>query len=768
MMCVMKRVNNFFSSGFDFSENEYELKLHYYLYNSILAVVIVMLTILTTVRLLEENYFQAAVDAVFVLLAFISIYFLRQSQKYKQTITIILLSAFFVLVSISFINVNRSVVGASWFIVFLFPVFFLFGYRLGKVVAFLALASVSILSFIGEGAYTIFEYFYIMMPLLMSIIFIVIYEKRNSDAKLMLAVKNQFLEDEVERKTKAQLEIEERNRELAHVINDSSIELYIVDYETDYFLYVNKGALEKIGYSYEEMLEMTVYDINPSLTVAMVNQLKSTASTVKNIMNVTQHQKKDGTEYGVQSFIHQMVYDKKDAYVIFDIDISDKQRSEKELLRQKELYSYQAHYDALTDLPNRVLLLDRLTQAIYKSNRSMQSVALFFIDLDQFKQINDSYGHDVGDEVLKEVALRFKKFLRRGDTLARLGGDEFTVVMEQVNSVHIASTLAEKLIESLKHAILVNDKEFFVTCSIGISLYPEDADEPSILLRNADAAMYKAKDEGRNTYSFYTTDMTESAFQRLSMENDLKRAIKNNDFIVNYQAQYDANHNDIIGMEALIRWQHPDKGIISPNKFIPLAEENGMIVEIDRLMMRDAMEQHVQWYQAGLNPGTLSLNLSVKQLGKDDFLDILDHMLETTQCEARWLKLEVTEGQIMSDPDRAISILKKIHELGIGIAIDDFGTGYSSLSYLKKLPIDQLKIDQSFIRDIPDDEEDIAITKAIIVLAKSLQLDVIAEGVETEDQKAFLLQNGCIAMQGYLFAKPVSSREMQEKLINNS
>jgi len=248
------------------------------------------------------------------------------------------------------------------------------------------------------------------------------------------------------------------------------------------------------------------------------------------------------------------------------------------------------------------------------------------------------------------------------------------------------------------------------------------------------------------------------------MENDLKRAIENREFITYYQAQFNARNDKLIGMEALIRWQQPNKGLISPIAFIPLAEENGMIVEIDRLLMLDAIKQFVAWYKMGLEPGVLSLNLSVKQLAKDDFCDHLKMMLDETGCKPEWLKLEVTEGQIMANPDKAIAILKEISALGMKISIDDFGTGYSSLSYLKKLPINQLKVDQSFVRDLPDDEEDAAITKAIIVLAKSLQLDVIAEGVETQEQKDFLLENGCEAIQGYLYAKPVSSREMQERL----
>jgi diguanylate cyclase (GGDEF)-like protein/PAS domain S-box-containing protein len=760
-------LNNFLSSGFEFNENEYGLKLQYSLFNSVLLISVTVLTVLTLFRIYNEQYVQAGFDYFIAVISLIGLFFLRRSRAHMKVISTVFLVSYFIFISFSYVNVHKDILGPSWYIVYLFPIFFLYGKKVGIGVSILSLMTITILSFLTENPYSLTQFFYVVLPLLVSSFFIIIYESRNSVTQAMLDAKNQLLEHEVKLTMEEQNEVVERHSELAHIIDDSSIEVYIVDFETDLYLYANQGAIKTLGYTYEEMLEMSIYDINPSLTPDIVKHLKKMSPQMTNIVNITQHKRKNGSLYSVQSFIHVSTYEGKQAYIIYDMDITDKQSTEEELLRQKELYNYQAHYDALTDLPNRILFLDRLTQAIYKSNRSMKSVALLFIDLDQFKQINDSFGHETGDRVLQEVSVRLKKLLRHTDTLARLGGDEFTVIMEQVPSPHFTSTLAQKIIDILKTAIVVEEREFFVTCSIGISFYPEDADEPTILLRNADAAMYKAKDEGRNTYSFYTEDMTKSAFERLALENDLKRAIKNNEFIIYYQAQFNALTEKIIGMEALIRWQHPQKGLISPITFIPLAEENGMIVEIDRLMMRDAMTQFVVWQKAGLHPGVLSLNLSVKQLVKDDFCDLLKEMLHTTECQPEWLKLEVTEGQIMANPDKAIAMLKQISDLGVSIAIDDFGTGYSSLSYLKKLPIKQLKIDQSFVRDLSQDEEDMAITKTIIVLAKSLLLDVIAEGVETQEQKDFLLENGCIAMQGYLFAKPVSSREMQERLKNN-
>ncbi len=759
------KLENFLTSGFEFSNEEYELRLHYYLYNSILLIVIVMFSILILLRIIGENYLQAVVDFIVVLLASGGIYYLRKSRQYENIISIILLVAFFVMISFSFFNVSIYIGGASWYIAFLLPAFFLSGRRRGVAVALLSFVIVIILGTIAENNYTLFEYFYVLMPFVMSVAFIMIYEKRNSTAKELLYEKNISLEREVELKTQEQIKLLERSRELANMVEASSIELYIVDFETDCYLYVNNGALDVLGYTFEEMMGMSIYDVNPTLTNEELNGLKdSLVSTTKNVVNVTKHQKKDGSTYGVQSFIHTITYGGIPAYVIYDIDITERQKAQTELLRQKEMYTRQAHYDTLTKLPNRTLFNDRLRQAISKSKRSKKDVAVFFIDLDQFKQINDSLGHKVGDEVLAEVALRFKAVLREEDTLARLGGDEFTVIIEHLASPESAAVLAQKLITSIHKPMVIGGHELFLSCSIGISIYPKDAQEATLLLGNADAAMYHAKEDGRNTFNFYTTDMTENAFERVVMEAGLRRAIEKNEFVVFYQPQYNALHDKIVGMEGLIRWEHPDLGEILPEKFIPLAEENGMIIEIDRLVMKRAMKQVGMWHKEGLDPGKVSLNLSIKQLGKDDFFDVVVSMLKATQCRPEWLKFEVTEGQVMKNPEKAIDILGRISALGIELAVDDFGTGYSSLSYLKRLPIDQLKIDQSFIHDIPNDDEDAAITKAVVALAKSLKLHVIAEGVENKEQKEFLLANGCVEMQGYLFSKPIPANEIYQLL----
>ncbi|RLA83012.1 MAG: GGDEF domain-containing protein [Epsilonproteobacteria bacterium] len=445
-------------------------------------------------------------------------------------------------------------------------------------------------------------------------------------------------------------------------------------------------------------------------------------------------------------------------------DISERRTVEEELIKQKNILEHQAHHDALTGLPNRLLFFDRLTQSTQKAMRNSKKLAIFFIDLDRFKQINDSLGHDYGDEVLQIVSSRLLGIIRKEDTLARLGGDEFTILIEDLEKECNVSSLAKKILDALIKPMEINHNTLYISSSIGISLYPKDDRDPINLLKYADAAMYKAKDEGRNNFKYYSAEMTQKALDYVKLESNIRAALKNEEFVVYYQPQIDASSETITGMEALVRWNSPKEGLISPAKFIPLAEETGLIVELDRWVMKTAIKQIVKWHKQGLSPGKVSINLSIKQLHSTDFLQVLQKILDDNNCLAKWIELEVTEGQIMTNPEEAISILHKLHDIGIELAIDDFGTGYSSLSYLKRLPIDKLKIDQSFIKDLPNDDEDASITKAIIALSDSLGLSVIAEGVETQEQKDFLLQNGCKNIQGYLYSRPLPTHDMQKML----
>ncbi len=443
-----------------------------------------------------------------------------------------------------------------------------------------------------------------------------------------------------------------------------------------------------------------------------------------------------------------------------EIDIEAKTS---EIKKQKDSLYTQAHHDALTGLPNRVLFNDRLEHGIEQSKRHKMELALFFIDLDHFKQINDSLGHQVGDRVLIEVAERLKTKIRKEDTLSRLGGDEFTIIIEDLKSVQNISLLARKILNILTQPIHIDGHTLYISCSIGVSLYPRDNTDAMSLIKYADAAMYKAKEEGRNNFQFYSSEMTAMAHERVVMEANLRQALEKEEFIVYYQPQIDAASGNLTGVEALIRWQHPLLGLVPPAKFIPLAEETGLIVEIDQWVMKTAMKQIRKWYQKGWGPGILALNLSIKHLRRDDFIQILRENITAIDFNPEWLELEVSEGQVMTKPEEAIVKLEQASNMGIGIAIDDFGTGYSSLAYLKRLPVGKLKIDQSFVKGIPDDKEDIAITKAIIALAKSLNLNLIAEGVETNTQKEFLLENGCKHIQGYYYNKPMPADEIEKK-----
>ena len=427
----------------------------------------------------------------------------------------------------------------------------------------------------------------------------------------------------------------------------------------------------------------------------------------------------------------------------------------------QHILEYQAHHDALTKLPNRLLFHDRLSQGIEKAKRHKTLLAVFFIDLDRFKQINDSLGHDIGDKVLEEVSDRLMEVTRKDDTLARLGGDEFTILMEDLHKAQDASLLAEKILKSLVEPINVKGHILYISSSIGIALYPEDADDAISLLKYADAAMYKAKDEGRDTFQFYSAEMTKAASKNLLLEASLREALDKEQLEVYYQPQIDGVTNELIGMEALVRWNHPEDGLVSPGVFIPIAEETGLIVLLDGWVMKTAIKQIVEWHKDGLNPGRLALNLAMRQLQNKKCVQTIKELLEDTGCKPEWIALEVTEGQIMTNPDQAIVILREISQMGIELAVDDFGTGYSSLTYLKRLPIDKLKIDQSFVRDLPFDEEDIGISKAIIALSQALYLDVIAEGVETKEQRDFLVENGCRNIQGYFYSKPIPSHEME-------
>ncbi len=442
-------------------------------------------------------------------------------------------------------------------------------------------------------------------------------------------------------------------------------------------------------------------------------------------------------------------------------DVTEHRQTEKRL---KQL----AHFDSLTDLPNSVQFIERLEQAIADADRHERLVGVVFLDLDRFKYINDSLGHEKGDKLLREVAIRLGGVVRRGDTVARLSGDEFALVLADMRHVDDAIHVAQKILDVFRQSFRVDGHELFVTASMGITLYPFDDRGAQELLRNADVAMYRAKEYGKNNYQFYVAEMTAKATERLALENDLRSALARGELSLHYQPIADCRSGRIVGMEALLRWKHPARGMISPALFIPLAEETGFIIPIGEWVLRTACEQCRQWQKQGFPSLYVAVNLSSRQFHQKDLPASVYRILHDTGLSPGSLGLEITEGLVMQQAEASVSTLRELKAMDIRISIDDFGTGYSSLSYLKRFPINILKIDQSFVRDIPGDADDAAIAGTIITMAHSLGLRVVAEGVETVEQLNFMRQHGCDAMQGYYLSKPLPADQFEEFIKNGT
>jgi diguanylate cyclase (GGDEF)-like protein/PAS domain S-box-containing protein len=435
-----------------------------------------------------------------------------------------------------------------------------------------------------------------------------------------------------------------------------------------------------------------------------------------------------------------------------------------ERMQAQERLHYLAHHDALTDLPNRVLFLDRLNHALARAQWHQRVVAVMFLDFDRFKNINDTLGHDVGDALLKVIAERLQQRVREGDSVARLGGDEFAVLLEDIAHVEDVSALATKLLDAFGQPFIVQSHELYITASIGISLFPSDGENAAALLKNADTAMYRAKDVGKNNYQFYSAEMSAAAFERLRLETNLRHALERDEFVLHYQPQIELTTGRVIGVEALIRWQPPEFGLLAPAHFVGVAEETGAIVQVGEWALRTAMAQGKLWRDAGHTGLRMAINVSARQFHEPGFVEMVARVLRETGLPPDALELEITESVIMENAERMIERLRALNNMGVQFSIDDFGTGYSSLSYLRRFPIQTLKIDQSFIHDLSEDGGDAEIVKTIITMARGLKLAVIAEGVETREQLTFLQAHGCNAAQGYFLSRPLSVERFNESM----
>lgn len=569
-----------------------------------------------------------------------------------------------------------------------------------------------------------------------------------------------FIQDVTERKQadEALREAERRYRS----IFENAIEGIYQSTPNDGYLAVNPALARMYGYDSPQQLISTLRDIDHQVYVDPQRRLE-----FKRLMS------KHGVVTNFESRVHrrngEIIWISENARSVYNSDgtllffegtveaITERKLHEAEI-------QFQATHDALTGLPNRTLLYDRMQRAVLHSQRYGNLTAIAFLDLDQFKFINDSLGHQVGDELLKITAQRLTSCLRESDTVARQGGDEFVLLLtDQPNEEAITHTM-QRVLHEVSQPWKANDLEFQITCSIGVTLCPDDGRDAETLLKNADSAMYKAKELGRNNFQYFSAEMNTSVTDRLELLNRLRQAISNEDFVLHYQPKVCLASHKITGAEALVRWNSAHSGMVSPASFIPLAEETGLIIPLGEWVLRTACRQNRAWQEAGYPAIPISVNLSPRQLARGDIVEVVERILDETGLQPQYLELEITESVMTTDVEKSFALLTRLRTLGVKISLDDFGTGYSSLSYLKRFPVDTLKIDQSFVRDIATDQDSAAIVKAIISLGRNLNLTVLAEGIESAEQFRFLLENGCDEGQGYLMSKPIPNKNFVDLL----
>lgn len=550
---------------------------------------------------------------------------------------------------------------------------------------------------------------------------------------------------------------EELYREIFRQANESIV---LIDTSGFNVIEANEAFQQLLGYTPQEISSLRLYDFLDEARDEITWIVQRILEEQRCYLGEQKFRRKDSEIVTIELNANSIQCGNRQAVCIFARDISERKHYEGELL-------YKANHDPLTGLPNRMLLLDRLNHAIFNHARTEKMIAVLFCDLDQFKVINDTYGHAVGDTLLQEVAGRLQNFVRKSDTIARLGGDEFTLVIESIAWPRDAVHVAQKIIDAMAEPFRCDVGNLFITTSIGMTCYPLDGTSAEGLLQNADTAMYHAKEKGRNNYQFFSQELNDKMRARLMLENGLRQALERGEFLLYYQPRVHALTGDILGVEALLRWQHPDKGLVLPLNFIPLAEETGLIVQIGEWVLRSACAQNKAWHDAGYTHLKVSVNVSVRQFCNQWLAAMVQKILHETGLKPEFLELEITESLLMQNPDESAMLLSDLKKMGVSIALDDFGTGYSSLMQLKDLPIDILKIDKIFIADIDRDSTDETLVATILQMAHNLGVGVVGEGVETREQADYLINRGCDELQGHYFSKPLPAKKISAYIEKN-